>query len=168
MKLLILGKARHGKDTLAEILRDFHGIDFKSSSMFCAEKVVYPVLKEKYGYETVEECYKDRVNHREEWARLIEGYNLPDRARLAREILEESQCYVGMRSQEEFDEARKLFDYIIWVDASLRVGGEDPTMRIAWEPNFITVYNNYGVPELKGAADALMNRLVMDYEDFLF
>ena len=31
-KLLIIGHARHGKDTVAEILRDTHGYDFVSSS----------------------------------------------------------------------------------------------------------------------------------------
>lgn len=166
LKLLILGKGRHGKDTVAEILRDEYGLSFMSSSLACAEKVVYPAIKDTHNYRSVEECFNDRHNHRELWAQLISAYNYADPSRLAREILSECDVYVGMRSQREFEAARHLFDHIIWVDASLRLpDAEDSTMLIKWEPSFYTIYNNYGIPELQSAVYEVMAN-ISDYVPF--
>ena len=54
--------------------------------------------------------------------------NKEDRARLAKGILERADCYVGMRDKGEIDECmkQKLFDLIIWVDASKRLPVESP------------------------------------------
>ena len=122
-KLLILGNARHGKDTFAEILRDHMGLSFQSSSQAAADIFIYDELKVKYGYETPEECFEDRVNHRAEWFDLITAYNSEDRSRLAKSILEINDCYVGMRNRKEVEGCIKegVFDYIIWVDASERL-----------------------------------------------
>ena len=122
-KILILGHARHGKDTFAEILRDQFGLKFKSSSVAASEIFLYDTLKEKYGYTSPEECFEDRVHHRQEWHELIVDYNKDDRARLAKDILKDADCYVGMRSGLEIDECKKqgLFDIIVWVDASERL-----------------------------------------------
>lgn len=121
--LLIVGSARHGKDTLAEILRDEFGLTFVSSSQAAADIFLYEKLKLLYGYKTSEECFEDRVNHRQEWYEAICEYNKDDRARLAKGILELADCYVGMRDREEIQECMKqgLFDLIIWVDASERL-----------------------------------------------
>jgi hypothetical protein len=37
MKLLIIGNARHGKDTLAELLNEYYGLKFMSSSQASAD-----------------------------------------------------------------------------------------------------------------------------------
>lgn len=127
-KLLVIGYARHGKDTVCELLRDHFHYKFVSSSFFAAEKVVYPVLQQKYGYQSLQECYDDRSNHRSEWFDLIAAYNYPDPARLAKEMLEEHDIYCGMRNRLELQACEKqdLFDEIIWVDASVRgVQAED-------------------------------------------
>src|SRR5690606_30083610 len=96
-KLLVVGHMRHGKDTFAEILRDHYGLKFESSSQAAADIFIYEALKDKYGYKTSEECFEDRVNHRQEWYEMICEYNIEDRARLAKGILERADCYVGMR-----------------------------------------------------------------------
>ena len=129
MKILILGNARHGKDTLAELFNQHFGLTFMSSSQASADFFLYNQLKDKYGYTTSEECFEDRVNHREEWYQAICDYNKDNRARLAQDILSRSDCYVGMRDKEEFKECvkRKLFDIIIWVDASKRLPLEPGT-----------------------------------------
>lgn len=123
MKILILGHARHGKDTLAEILRERRGLTFLSSSQAAAQIFLFDKLKDKYGYTTYEECFADRVNHREEWYQEICDYNKDNRARLAEDILSLADCYAGMRDLEEFEESvrRNLFDLIVWVHASPRV-----------------------------------------------
>lgn len=43
---MVIGHARHGKDTVGEALRDFHGLKFASSSMFCAETIMLPKFRE--------------------------------------------------------------------------------------------------------------------------
>ena len=126
-KMLIIGHMRHGKDSLAEIMNEEFGLTFKSSSQSAADIFLYDELKDKYGYKTPEECFEDRVNHRAEWKDMICDYNKDDRAKLAKGILEKSDCYVGMRDREEIQEClnQKLFDIIIWVDASERLPLED-------------------------------------------
>ena len=128
IKLLVLGAARHGKDSFAEILNEVYGLTFKSSSQAAAEIFLYDTLKEKYGYNSPEECFEDRMNRRPEWYTAICEYNKDDRARLAKGILEQSDCYVGMRDRDEIEECLRqgLFDLIIWVDASERLALESP------------------------------------------
>lgn len=128
-KFLVIGHMRHGKDTFAEILEEVFGLKFQSSSQAAADIFIYDDLKDKYGYKNPIECFQDRVNHRAEWKTMICDYNTPDKATLAKGILEKSDCYVGMRDKEEIDECLKqgLFDIIIWVDASERLPLEDPS-----------------------------------------
>lgn len=126
-RLLIIGSARWGKDTFAEILRDDFGLKFISSSQAAVDIFIYDALKDKYGYETPEQCFEDRINRRQEWYEMIYEYNKNDRARLAKGILSMADCYVGMRDREEISESMRqgLFDLIIWVDASERLPLED-------------------------------------------
>jgi hypothetical protein len=125
-RLLVIGAARWGKDSFAEILNQEFGYTFESSQA-AANIFLYDLLKDKYGYLTPEECFEDRMNHRQEWYEAICEYNKDDKARLAKGILERSDCYVGMRDRGEIDECIKqeLFDLVIWVDASERLPLED-------------------------------------------
>ena len=129
IKLCIIGSMRMGKDSMAEILRDEFGMTFESSSQSAADIFLYDLLKEKYGYETSEECFEDRHNHRQEWYEAICEYNKDDKARLAKGILERTGCYVGMRDRDEIKEfiKQELFDLIVWVDASDRLPEEPAT-----------------------------------------
>jgi dephospho-CoA kinase len=128
-KILIIGHKRHAKDTMAEILEEDFNIKYISSSQAASNIFIYDKLKDKYGYKTSEECFEDRINHRPEWYQLICEYNKDDKTRLAKEILKDSQCYVGMRDRGEILECIKqgLFDLIIWVDASERLPQEPAT-----------------------------------------
>ena len=117
MKILICAKARAGKDSIAEMLQKHFNYSFKSSSIAASEIFLYDALKEKYGYNTPEECFEDRVNHRAEWFELIKEYNKDDPTRLAKEILKDNEIYVGMRSNKEVEAciSEGLFDLIIGV-----------------------------------------------------
>lgn len=123
LRILIIGHARHGKDTVGAILRDRFGYTVADSSRRSAEIFLYDLLKDKYGYKDFEECYQDRVNHRAEWFDNIAEYNKDDPTRLARNILSDSDIYIGMRSSREIKACvdAGLFDAVIWVDASQRL-----------------------------------------------
>lgn len=127
IKLCVIGNCRHGKDSFAEILNQEFGYTFESSSQAAANIFLYDLLKDKYGYLTPEECFEDRMNHRQEWYEAICDYNKDDKAKLAKGILERSDCYVGMRDRGEIEECIKqgLFDLVIWIDASERLPLED-------------------------------------------
>jgi len=142
MKIIILGSARSGKDTLAELLNKYYGITFKSSSEAANELFIYDDLKTKYGYKNKKECFEDRVNHRDEWYKMICDYNLDDKAKLAKGILKKADCYVGMRDYDEFKESKELFDIIIWVDASERLPLEEGTFNIPKSEADFIIENN--------------------------
>jgi hypothetical protein len=127
MKLMILGYARHGKDTACEILCRHFDLRFESSSHFVGRKAVWPLLR--YKYENFEECYRDRGSSPETrtfWFEEITKYNTPDKARLARELYAEYDIYCGLRNQQEFEavKAEGLFDWCLWIDASKRLPPE--------------------------------------------
>jgi len=152
-KLLIIGHARHGKDTVAELLKEYYGLKYQSSSYACAEIFIYDALKDKYGYQSFQECFDDRVNHRAEWYEMIKEYNKNDRAKLAKEILAKGyDCYVGMREREEILECIKqnVFDLIIWVDASDRLALENSdSFNITKDLADVIIDNNGPVYRLK-------------------
>lgn len=127
-KLLIIGHAGHGKDTVAKMLADNYDFKFSSSSMFALERIIMPAIGEDYN-NVFEDCFNDRVNRRAEWFNLIAEYNKDDPAKLARELLTEMDVYCGIRSEEEFAAAvlEGLVDCVIWVDAGDRVGSEPAT-----------------------------------------
>jgi len=150
MKLFVIGHGRHGKDTVAEYIQKNYGLTFESSSMFCAEHVVTPWLKDLgITYNSLEECYADRSNHRQEWYEAIRSYNKDDEAKLSRAIFAKYDMYVGIRSRIEFLEARYLSDLSIWVEASERHPAIDPTCKILRGDCDVAVDNNGTEPELR-------------------
>lgn len=152
MKIVVTGHARHGKDTVCKMLAEILDVKWQSSSMVAAEKVVFPALKGPYGYDTVEECFEDRVNHRKEWFDLIVDYNTPDLARLGRDIFEQSSIYCGLRNIHELNALRAagLVDLVIWVDASGRCESEsNDSCTIVMEDCEWTVYNDGTLDELR-------------------
>lgn len=140
MKILILGHGGHGKTLFAKLLKLKFGYKFSDSSLFCAENVVFPKLKEKYGYETFMDCFNERIWHREEWKEIISEFNTPDKTKLSKMILEKNDMYVGMRCREEFFASKHLFDKIYFV-RDLRKDC-DPSMGIEFCDNMILINNS--------------------------
>lgn len=162
-KILLVGHGRHGKDTVAEILQMFYGFSYYSSSEWCADKVCFPALKDKYGYETVQQCFEDRHNHRSEWYDLIAAYCQEDPTRLGREIFQTSDIYCGLRNKREFHFMRnaRVFDFSIWVDRSDHLPPEPAdSMNIEpWMADFI-IDNNGSRDDLTFAVKQLMDNLL--------
>ena len=150
-KVLILGKGESGKDHFTSLLCELTDLTFTSSSWFLAN-----IIFEKFGgyavYPDVQSCFDDRRNRRTEWFNFVRGYNLVEPDRLAREILEVSDVYVGLRSIEEFKAARHLFDFIFYIDASKRVKKVDETFEIPFDSGMIRINNNSDLENLKHQA----------------
>lgn len=150
MKLLILGHAQHGKDTVAEYIRDMLGWKFESSSMAAARIFIYDRLKLSHNYKSVEECFKDRAFNRGTWHQLICEYNKDDKARLAKEILKNSDMYVGMRDDAELNECRNqnLFDYVLGVYDPRKPKESEESFTITdWELECDKIIINDGTKE---------------------
>lgn len=162
LTVLVIGHARHGKDSVSEMLHERYGLSFSSSSMFCAERIVMPTFPPN-TYQDVQACYDDRVSHRKHWYDTIVEYNAGDPARLAREMLESgSAIYCGMRSAFELGAcvAEGLFDVIVWVDASDRVGPESSDSCTVTSGMADHVIDNNGtVEDLEHNVRTLFDRL---------
>jgi hypothetical protein len=106
-KLLILGYGRHGKDTVAEMLHENHGYQFESSSHLIGRLAVW----DNWGcavYDTFEEMYEDRVNHRVLWMQMISAFNTPDKTKTATTMLDTgADLYVGMRRLDELEACKE-------------------------------------------------------------
>lgn len=163
-RLLIIGHGRHGKDTLAEILRDDYGLSFESSSDFVGRRAVWPMWGED-RYSSYEAMFEDRVNHRELWSNLINAYNTPDLARTGREMIQElgHDMYVGMRDIREFNACMSagIFDLVIWVDAEKRLPPEDnPKFTITKDKADIILDNNGDMEDLREGIVVLVRNLM--------
>lgn len=165
LKILLIGHGRHGKDTVAEILSRDWNLSFRSSSEFCAEHVVYPALKNQYGYTTVEECFLDRHKHRSEWYDLISEYCKEDASKLGREIFSASDIYCGLRNKREFHALKNgdHFDVSIWIDRSDHLPPEDRSSNNIepWMADYI-IDNNGTLEQLHQEVTRLMNRLISE------
>ena len=146
-RLMVMGHARHGKDTVCEILRDEYGFTFASSSQAALNHVIWPIMQSYYSSKA--ECFNDRQNWRALWFELIKRFNHDDPTALAREIYFSSEIYCGIRSRQEFDaiSKAKLFDYSVWVDARDRVPSECKSSIQVDESLADLLINNNGTRE---------------------
>ena len=167
IRFMVIGQGRHGKDTFSEILESSEGYTFTSSSFFASEKVVYPILKKKYGYSNHEECFGDRHNHRADWYNIIHQYNNPRLYRLAQEVYKENDIYCGLRHIEEFYAIKRkgLFDVCVWVDAEERLGKteDSDSMTLRKEDADFIVYNNGTKKEFIESVNKFYKKLNTDY-----
>lgn len=121
MKILVIGHARHGKDTFCEMLNGL-GIPFESATNTALKQAIWPMLNK--FYDSKDACFQDRVNHRALWFTLISYYNTPDKSKLCKKVLKSSDIYCGMRKRDEFEACKHLFSQIVWVGAEDRLPNE--------------------------------------------
>lgn len=154
-RLLLIGHGRHGKDTAAEILARLGGFRFVSSSEFCAERAVFPLVSDLYP--DWRAAYADRANHRELWYHAIRAYNLRPGPGLADQILAGHDIYVGMRSRAEFVRFRSSFDLVVWIDRSRAMPPEESrSMELTAQDADVILDNNGDLADLEVAARALL------------
>ena len=119
-RLLVIGQGEHGKDEAAAILARRLSLAHISSSEFAGRRAVWPLVSDLYT--DFAAAYADRRRHRDLWFHALAAYNLRPGPSLAEQLLEEHAIYVGLRGRPEFERARAMFDAVIWVDASERLG----------------------------------------------
>lgn len=122
VRLLIIGHGEHGKDAVGAVLREQYGLRVISSSEFAAQTAIFPLVSDIYP--DWRAAYADRRHHRSLWYHAIRAYNLRPGPMLAEQVLEDHDAYTGMRSRDEFERSRGLFDLVVWVDASRRLPPE--------------------------------------------
>lgn len=152
MKILIIGHAGHGKDTAAEYLKEQFQLTYSSSSEMANKLFLFDMLKDIYGYKTEQECFDDRGNKRAIWYDAICKFNTPNKTRLAECIIEKHDCYVGMRSIDEYNECynQNMFDMVVFVDASERLPKEDESsFTIPKSVADVVIENNGTIEEFK-------------------
>lgn len=165
MKIIILGMARSGKDTMCLHLEEQYGLSWVASSMFACRTFLFEQMRTEYGYASVQECYDDRGSHRATWYEAIRDYNQQDRTRLGRGIFEANDVYCGIRDDEEFYalKAQGAFSLAIWIDASARKPPEDSSsMTLSEKDADITISNNGTEAEFIRRIEALFNSLKLN------
>lgn len=158
-KILLAGKSRSGKDALASILNRKYGMTFASSSWVAAKTFIFDKMKDSHGYRTIEECYEDRHtgDNRALWYKYITEYNKDDPAKLAKQIVKDSDIYCGLRNTVELEECYRkgIFDLTFWIDASKRVEYVEPNTSITIGPQdcHFVLDNNGSEKQLEKMAD---------------
>ena len=152
-KIMLIGHGRHGKDTVAELLRDNHGYKLLPASWTFAEEF----MREYMGYATTQECFDDRVNYRDLWGDKIADYNTPNPAALATRVMQESDLYVGCRRMREFYAAAPMFDHVVWVDRGMHLPAEPvSSMELGSVDADIIIDNNGTLDDLKAEVSAVV------------
>lgn len=184
-RLLIVGHGDHGKDKLAEMLEKLAGLTHKSSSIFAAEKAVWPKLRDYHPsryvsgklspdklvfYSNVMDAYNDRRRTDENrlfWEKAITEYNA-DPLRLSTELYDEGyDIYTGMRTEREFRAAQKHPKYkihTIFVDACQRKAYRDPTLKIKPEWCDTLIRNNGTEADLERKLPVIWNMILRDFK----
>jgi hypothetical protein len=163
MRLIIVGHARHGKDTVGDLFTKLGGFEWASSSYVAADKVVRPYLKKFYDveYDTVDECFMDRMHYRAAWYDAITAYNTPDKTKLAQDIFAVNDIYVGLRNKKELWAIRAagMVDHVVWVDALDRLPPE-PASSMSIEPCMADFHidNNGSLEETEFNVKRLVDR----------
>ena len=162
LRLLIIGHGRHGKDTVGDILRDNYGLRAVSSSEFAAQKAVFPLVSDLYP--DWRAAYADRHAHRDLWFHAIRAYNLRPGKMLAEQILERHDIYTGMRSRDEFERSRHVFDLVVWVDASRRLPPEPGGSMELSSGDAGWIVDNNGAPDaLPGEVGKMLRKITDDW-----
>ncbi len=165
-KIILIGHARHGKDTVAELMGRKYGFRWIASSAFSTERIMMPFFNDmgpEWSYETPEECHADRVNHRAMWYEQIKAWNYPDLTRMTRTIFSEGyDMSVGMRNNRELWACKNagVGNFVLWVDASERHPAEDKSSCTVepWMADFI-IDNNGSLDDMERSLDVVMQRI---------
>lgn len=161
MRIVVLGHCRHGKDTFARILKSYTGLKYATCSEYLCQQYIYPRLKSIYNYKNFDECFEDRVNHRDTWFQLIQDYNKDTKSRLAQNIFKNHDVCVGIRSKQELADTKSTcyVDVVLWIDASKRLSQEySSSTTVCKQDADIVIENNGTLQDLKNRTMEFCNK----------
>lgn len=162
-RFIIMGHARHGKDTACLYLQNQWQRAWIGSSYWAAEHIIMPKFPGRW--QSINECYESRFSERAMWFDLIAEFNTPDGARLARAIFNDGyDIYCGMRNRAELKVCRAagIVDHVIWIDASDRLPPEDDSSITVTELMADHIISNNGTEdELRANLDRMMESLML-------
>ena len=148
-RLCIIGPGRSGKDTVAEWLgKNTEHTYIGGTSWFAAEYMFTYMTENGFKYRTVEECWNDRIYHRELWAKIIDEHiNKPDPCRLYKDCLKRQSILTGIRREREYESLYENFPDIltIWVERDVPI---DPTLELTADHADIIILNNESLDRL--------------------
>lgn len=147
MKIAVCGPGRSGKDTVSHWLREHTTLRYVSSTSEAAAQLCFTQLKDRYGYTSVDEAFKDRHNHRVEWANVIWEYNKPYGITLYEEMLDTNDILNGIRRSGEIRslQQHRLIDLTIWID---RPNTNDPSCEMDMDDADIVIRNHTSFTDL--------------------
>lgn len=158
-KILVLGHARHGKDTVAERLAERLNISYTPASLIAAELIYdkFPVT-----FNSPEDAYNKRAQYRTVWFDTIAERCERNKTFLADLVFETNLIYAGTRAKDELDAIiTKYKPIIIWVDASERCSPEHPdSMQIEYRRGWLRLTNNSTEEDLLKKVDLLVDQLL--------
>lgn len=156
--LFLTGHGRHGKDTAAALMEQMGGYRACDSSQFVCERAVFPAMPRRYN--TWQECYADRHQHRDLWYDLISDFN-KEGHELSMALFQDHDIYTGIRSKRELDAFKALYPndtVVIWVDAMDRLPPEPSSSLTITKDDADIIIDNNGPEHLlpSKVADCLM------------
>jgi hypothetical protein len=165
--ILVIGSARHGKTTVSQILSEEFGLLFKDSTEAICEILIFDRLSKKYGYETIGECYEDRVNKRNEWFEIINDYSSTDGIKLYREVMSNNNIYCGMRESSHIEQCIRegVFDFVIGVyNPRLPLESRDSFNASILDQSDYIIINKGCISELREKVIGVYNQIVKRYK----
>jgi len=184
-KLMIVGHARHGKDTVCEILaRDWDyqwttsskiaaGVAWERAAKWRGSGMSKEMKEEACRIVdtclTIEDCFEDRHHShrtRQFWYEAIAEYGREDPTRLTRKIFAQCDIYAGCRNPRELHAAQRApdLDFLtVWVDRSKVLPPEPSTsMGIETWMADVIIDNNGDLDDLAQEVYAWMQGVRQD------
>lgn len=151
MKIIVVGDSQHGKDTVGRFIEKHSDLKCTASSEVALEIFLFDILSAKYGYKTIQEAYENRHKNRKEWFEAIQKYNKEDKTRLAREVLERGNVYLGMRDPQELQACieQDVVDWVLGVFDPRKPRETHSKIVDVFEMSDYLIINNQGLEELE-------------------
>jgi hypothetical protein len=161
MRIAIVGPGKSGKTTASQWLAEHTPLRYAGSTSAAAANVVCSHATMRGRYATLEECYADRRNRRQEWRDIILQYNQPDGLRLYRDMVRKSDILDGIRDGRELQACRDagLADVVVWMQRDVPT---DPSMGFGPEVADRVINNDGSFEELYAQLRELGERLGLE------
>ena len=151
MKIGICGYGEAGKDTAALYLASITGKKYIcGTSVWAAPMVFKEIRRRGYGacYQTAQQAWEDRRNHRQLWYDIITDYNANDPAQLYKDCLAEQDFLTGLRHKHELQACKEAGLCSLWLWIS-RPGYTEASCSITPEDCDRTIENSGSIEAFK-------------------